>query len=381
MTIPRVHLTQLASPSPVLPAFVHIAGGVFRMGSDDPAMGEGPVEPVFVSPFWCAPTATSNAEFARFVAATGHLTTAERRAEPATWRTFATPARQSHPVVMVSWPDADAYTAWLTATTGLAFRLPTEAEWEKAARGGLDGAPYPWGDRAPEEMGANFGAHFGAMGRAALPRTVAVTDLPRNGHGIHIGGNVWEWILDWYDARVSSPELRRDPRGPADGIERCRRGGAYNNRRAFRLRVSSRNRLRPEATFRNMGFRVVCEARPAPSMVRIPGSHHGEGSASRRVPGRTTSADERSWDAAVAAAVQGHAGLRARTEAVLDVLRPSMEEDHGGVHVVRVEGDRVELELVGTCRGCPKSEMTFADLGETLRRHLPELRQVTRVCR
>jgi NifU-like protein len=89
--------------------------------------------------------------------------------------------------------------------------------------------------------------------------------------------------------------------------------------------------------------------------------------------------DERTWEEALHAAIEGHTGLHARTEAVLDVLRPNMEEDHGGVRVTRVENGFVELELIGTCRGCPKSRMTFADLEQTLRRHLPELRQVSRV--
>ncbi len=346
------------------------------MGSDEPGMGEGPAGPVFVSGFWCSPTATSNREFTMFVAATGYRTTAERQGEPTAWRTFATRSRQDHPAVMISWEDATAYGRWLSTTTGLRFRLPSEAEWEKAARGGLEGAPYPWGNREPEDVGASFGA----VGRTDLPRTVAVTDLPRNGYGLHVGGNVWEWVGDWYDARTPSAELRSDPRGPAHGVERCRRGGAYNNRRGFRLRVSSRNRLRPEATFRNMGFRVICEDPPSRSTTPIQWRHDSARSGLRLVSSRATPSDERAWDEALAAAVSGHDELRAQAEAALDVLRPSMEEDHGGVRVVGVEADRIELELVGTCRGCPKSEMTFADLRDALLRHLPEVREVRRVC-
>ncbi|HMG24610.1 MAG TPA: SUMF1/EgtB/PvdO family nonheme iron enzyme, partial [Kofleriaceae bacterium] len=207
MIISPAYLARTTTRTVLLPRFTAVAGGVFRMGSDDEDANEGPAGPVFVSSFWCSRTATSNDEFALFVEATGYRTTAERRHEDATWRTFATGRRSAHPVVMVSWDDAHAYTQWLSSMTGFRFRMPTEAEWEKAARGGLEGAPHPWGDSRPEEVGANFGA----AGRAAMPRTVAVIDVPRNGYGLHIGGNVWEWIHDWYDAHAYSSEPRRDP--------------------------------------------------------------------------------------------------------------------------------------------------------------------------
>lgn len=129
--------------------------GEFWMGSDGGAPAERPRHRVFVSAYWCAVTPVTNDAFAEFVAATGYRTTAEqnggmrctrsgqRRFHPVSWRDFAD-ARTDHPVVGISWFDADAYCRWLRESTGLPYRLPTEAEWEKAARGGLDDAPFPW---------------------------------------------------------------------------------------------------------------------------------------------------------------------------------------------------------------------------------------------
>lgn len=341
------------------------------MGSEEPGFEEGPAGPVFVSEFWCAGAATSNHEFQAFVDATGYRTTAEQQHSEVCWRDYAGAHRAEHPVVMMSWHDAQAYAAWLSELTGLSYRLPTEAEWEKAARGGREHAAYAWGNLDPVEAGANFGA----LATGEAPSTVAVHALPRNDLGMSIGGNVWEWAADWYDPDCYSTSLRSDPTGPSHGEFRVRRGGAFNNRRAFRLRVSSRNRLQPESTFANMGFRLVCtgdleslRARTVPRLRVV-----------SDIDERPSPASEQAWDMSIRSALAHKQDRVARVEAVLDVLRPSMEEDHGGVRVVEVVDGCATLEMQGTCRSCPKSQLTFSDLAATLHKHLPELHTVRRV--
>lgn len=214
---------------------VLLPGGEFSMGSEDPLAypedGEGPVRTVRLDPFWISRTAVSNRDFAEFVDATGYRTEAERwgwsfvfagllpddfpptrgvatapwwrQVEGADWRHPEGPhstvdGREDHPVVHVSWSDAQEYCAW----AGL--RLPTEAEWEYAARGGLSGNPFPWG--AELEPG---GEHRMNVWQGVFPRhnsradgwygTCPVTEFPPNGFGLHnMTGNVWEWCADWF---------------------------------------------------------------------------------------------------------------------------------------------------------------------------------------
>lgn len=236
----------------VLDELVRLGGGTYRAGSDGFYPEEGPVREVTVAPFAISRHAVTNREFARFVAATGYETTAERPLDPAdfpgadlpglepgslvftptdgpvdlrdwsrwwrwvpgaSWRHPAGPGsdlagRDDHPVVQVSFEDASAYAGW----AGL--RLPTEAEWEYAARGGLDGATYAWGEepndgtRANTWQGAfpyrNTGAR-GSTGRWS--GTAPVGSFPPNGYGLHeMTGNVWEWTADlWSEPRTALP--------------------------------------------------------------------------------------------------------------------------------------------------------------------------------
>lgn len=245
-----------ASPLPEL-TFVTIPGGTFQMGSQDHYREEGPVREVTVSPFAITATEVTNAEFAAFVAATGYVTTAERALDPAThagWpeellkpgsMVFSPPAEpvrlddamawwayvpgadwrhptgpdssidglDDHPVVQVSPEDAEAFSEWAGA------RLPTEAEWEFAARGGLDGAEYVWGEayNPVEGWKANtWQGTFPADDTAADGHhgTAPVASYPPNGYGLYdMAGNVWEHVSDWW-VPGHPDRAESDPAGP-----------------------------------------------------------------------------------------------------------------------------------------------------------------------
>ena len=283
---------------------VRLPGGTFLMGSEDaegfPEDGEGPVRPVTLRPFAIDVAAVTNARFEEFVNASGYRTDAERHgwsfvfrqflpeeAPPtralasapwwrqvfgADWRRPEGPgshieARMDHPVVHVSWRDAAAYCAWAGA------RLPTEAEWEYAARGGLEQRRYPWGDEL--EPG---GEHRCNVWQGEFPERDTGADGHRgtaparafapNGFGLHnTSGNVWEWCADWF-----SPDFHRtngrngggggaaeNPGGPPEGGSRVIRGGSYLCHRSYcnRYRVAARSSNTPDSSAGNTGFRCA----------------------------------------------------------------------------------------------------------------------------
>jgi formylglycine-generating enzyme required for sulfatase activity len=278
---------------------VLLPGGTFLMGADDregfAADGEGPVRSVRVSPFWVDAMAVSNARFAAFVEATAYVTEAERfgasfvfggllpddfpatravvsapwwrEVEGASWRTPEGPrssidTRDDHPVVHVSWRDAQAYCAW----AGL--RLPSEAEWEYAARGGLVAKRYPWGDDLTPD-----GEHMCNIWQGTFPSkntgddgfvgTAPVDAFPANGFGLHnVAGNVWEWCADWFSATHHRRGPYDAPRGPQDGEQRVIRGGSYLCHASYcnRYRVAARSSNTPESTTGHMGFRCARDA-------------------------------------------------------------------------------------------------------------------------
>jgi formylglycine-generating enzyme required for sulfatase activity len=280
---------------------VRLEGGTFLMGSVDgegfPADGEGPVRPVTLRPFLLDATTVTNAQFAAFIEATGYRTEAERfgwsfvfqqfvSAEVsktvrqavaqtpwwwvvpgAYWRHPDGPdagvdARLDHPVTHVSWRDAEAYARWAGK------RLPTEAEWEYAARGGLEQASYPWGDeltpggehRCNIWQGEFPGHNTGEDGYLG---TAPADAFAPNGYGLYnMAGNVWEWCADWFSAAYHLDGPRVAPAGPPSGTARVIRGGSYLCHRSYcnRYRVAARSSSTPDSSSGNTGFRCARDA-------------------------------------------------------------------------------------------------------------------------
>ncbi|HEX8503666.1 MAG TPA: formylglycine-generating enzyme family protein [Pyrinomonadaceae bacterium] len=260
---------------------VLVGGGTFRMGSDDEMPDEAPAHEVTVGPFWIDAREVTVGEFARFVAATGYKTDAEAfgwsgvfdretgewaRVDGADWRHPSGPgsrAADAEPVCQVSWRDAEAYARWAGK------RLPTEAEWEYAARGGLKGRRYAWGDelRPGGRPVANWWqgsfperdtGEDGFRGRAPAG------SFPPNGFGLYdVAGNVWEWCADWYGEGFYASSPRADPRGPASGEERVIRGGSWMCSENFcsNYRVAARSHAAPDTGLDNLGFRCARDAR------------------------------------------------------------------------------------------------------------------------
>lgn len=268
------------------------------MGSDadegEPSDGEAPSRLVTLGPFLLDAMAVSNARFADFVGATGYRTDAERLGWsfvfagllpddfPATWGVAAAPwwraveganwrqpegpqsnvdGREDHPVVQVSWNDAVAFCQWAGG------RLPTEAEWEYAARGGLEGKRFPWGDvlepGGHHRMNAWQG-DFPATNTLAdgYLGTAPVDSFEPNAFGLYnMCGNAWEWCADWFTAQHSGAALV-DPTGPEAGLQRVIRGGSYLCHASYcnRYRVSGRSSNTPSSTTGHMGFRMAMNA-------------------------------------------------------------------------------------------------------------------------
>jgi formylglycine-generating enzyme required for sulfatase activity len=218
-----------------------IPEGWFVMGCDTGRDDEKPVHRVWVDAFELAATQTTRAEYARFLAETA-------RPAPPYWDdpNFQHPAS---PVVGPSWLDAVAYAEWLSAVTGRTYRLPTEAEWERAACGGAVGALYPWGNASPETL-----PDYASRWKLA-PEPVAL--YSPNAYGLfNMGDNVHEWCADWYDARYYERSPERNPRGPDSGIRRASRGGSWRHHIKV-SRCAARSSIPPEFKYADYGFRVA----------------------------------------------------------------------------------------------------------------------------
>jgi len=225
-----------------LPALVRVPEGFFLMGSGDEQENERPVHRVWVDAFMVGKFPVTNREYRIFVEETG-------TAEPPFWseEMFSHPDK---PVVGTSWHDAAAYCQWLGKHAGDRFRLPTEAEWEKAARGGLEGKRYPWGDTPPwERPYPGYDVETGGPQRVGL--------VEPNGFGLYdMSEGVHEWCGDFYDPRyyIGSPE--QNPQGPPAGQRRASRGGSWRHRIKF-SRCAARSSLPPSSRYADYGFRVA----------------------------------------------------------------------------------------------------------------------------
>ncbi len=310
------------------PGMVWVAGGTFTRGTDDPRSfaAERPAHRVRVDGLWMDAHEVTNRQFAAFVEATGHVTTAERPLDwealaarlppgtprppderlrpgaavftpprqavpldaPSAWWTYVPGAcwkhpegpgsdlrgRQDHPVVQVSWSDATAYAAWAGK------RLPTEAEWEHALRGGREGARYPWGDQPPTDEAPRCNIWQGEFpwrntAQDGHERTAPVGSFPPDARGLFdLAGNVWEWCADLYradafveDAALACHTPLANPRGPArawdpddpHGESRVIRGGSFLCHRSYceAYRTSARRGLDPDTGMSHVGFRCV----------------------------------------------------------------------------------------------------------------------------
>jgi formylglycine-generating enzyme required for sulfatase activity len=272
--LPRVHVTGLVSD--LLPNLALIPSGEFVMGSDTGEEDERPAHRVHVDEFLMSVHPVTNADYARFVRATGRrppdihelplvVTVGghdrERQfrdtAAPYVWVQGQPPTdRVLHPVTLVRWDDAAAYCAWLSSESGRRLRLPTEAEWEKAARGGLEDGRYPWGDRLERSL-ANFLADPALRSRHG---TSPSGTYPPNGYGLHdMAGNVWEWVQDWYDPQYYASSPFDNPGGPETGQMRVLRGGSWLSADVRMLACSHRHKVPPDTYSYGIGFRIVCE--------------------------------------------------------------------------------------------------------------------------
>jgi formylglycine-generating enzyme required for sulfatase activity len=268
------------------------------MGTDNaeafPNDGEGPVRPVTLPPFAIEKYPVTNERFLRFVSETGYVTDAERfgwsfvfwasiskkrfqqvvqdtvqvtpwwcKVPGATFRTPEGPgsnvvSRMQHPAVHVSWTDANAFCAWA------GMRLPTEAEWEYAARGGLEQKLYPWGDKLRPEgkhvcniWQGNFPSED--TGEDGYKGTCPVDAFPPNGYGLYsLAGNAWDWCADWFGT-AHNPEGAVNPTGPLEGMTRVMKGGSFLCHKSYcnRYRVAARTSNTPDSSSSNTSFRCA----------------------------------------------------------------------------------------------------------------------------
>ncbi|HEY7334813.1 MAG TPA: formylglycine-generating enzyme family protein [Bryobacteraceae bacterium] len=332
--VPKINSTKPADAAPT--GMVWIPGGEFWMGAADSHMADAqPWHRVYVDGFWMDKTEVTNEQFARFVKATGYVTVAERkpRAEDypqaipdklvagsvvfsppdhpvaldnhyqwwnyipgANWRHPEGPdsnikSRMNHPVVHIAYEDALAYCKWAGA------RLPTEAEYEFASRGGLDRKPYVWGDEfmpGGKHMANTFQGHFpdANTGEDGYRSTSPVGSFPANGYGLFdMAGNVWEWTSDWYrpdyyQTLAASGEIARNPKGPADSFDpaepgvrkRVQRGGSFlcTDQYCSRYIAGGRGKGELDTGTNHLGFRIVRE--PSRPHSQLAQSYLGSGS-------------------------------------------------------------------------------------------------------
>lgn len=291
--------TRAKATSGSTDGMLRLDGGPFLMGTDTnegfPADGEGPVRKVLVDPFYIDTYPVTNQAFAEFVRATGYRTDAEKynwsfvfqghipadeykrlvedtvytahwwcKIRGADWSHPTGPdsniaGKLDHPVVHVSWNDAIAYANWAGK------RLPTETEWEYAARGGLEQKLFPWGD----ELTPN-GQHLCNVWQGDFPDLDTAEDgyagtspanaFPPNGYGIYsITGNAWEWCNDWFHPSHHTIATRLNPVGPATGDAKVIKGGSYLCHKSYcnRYRVAARSSNTPASSTGNMSFRCV----------------------------------------------------------------------------------------------------------------------------
>lgn len=226
---------------------VLIPAGEFQLGSSDGDVDEKPVHTVYVDSFYMDKYEVTNAQYKKFCDATG-------RKYPSGPVMGYFENYPNYPVVKVSWEEANAYAKWAGK------RLPTEAEWEYAARGGLSGKKYPWGNDDPGDK-ANYNGYTGGL-KSKMPNfyknkgPLPVGSFGPNGYGLYdMAGNVWEWCADWYDEKYYEISPRNNPKGPSSGRLRVLRGGSWYTPGC--VRCADRYGRGPGGRSSNVGFRCV----------------------------------------------------------------------------------------------------------------------------
>jgi len=223
------------------PGLVPIPAGWFFMGSEAGQENERPVHRVWVDAFYLACRQVTHEDYASFLDATGNKA-------PPLWDdpNFNHP---DQPVVSVSWFEAVRYCEWLSEITARKYRLPTEAEWERAARGGLEGKQFPWGDDPAQSL-PDYGKRW-----IAGPEPVA--RYQPNGFGLYdISENVHEWCSDWFQPDYYATSPARDPQGPETGQRRVSRGGSWRHHIKV-ARCAARSSIPPDFQYADYGFRVA----------------------------------------------------------------------------------------------------------------------------
>ena len=229
------------------------------MGCDAGQDNEKPVHRVWVDEFLLASCQVTNAEYAHFLRGT-------TSPPPPFWSDSAF-NHPEQPVVGVSWQDAVRYCEWLSVHSNRKFRLPTEAEWERAARGGNGdaGALFPWGDAPPQSL-PDYAQRCDACWKSG-PEPVGRAEA--TGYGLYnMCDNVHEWCSDWYAADYYAISPDRNPRGPETGVRRASRGGSWRHHIKM-SRCAARSSIPPEFQYADYGFRVACDSRSQKSEVRL----------------------------------------------------------------------------------------------------------------
>ncbi len=214
------------------------------MGCEEGRDEERPVHRVWVDAFEMAVFQVRNRDFALFLEATGHPA-------PPYWNDpdFSHP---DHPVVAVTWIEAVKYCDWRNGASDRRYRLPTEAEWERAARGSLEGCLYPWGNEPPQSR-PEYVRRWGGEVKGPLP----VGGGTPNAYGLHdIGENVHEWCADWFDKNYYARAPERNPGGPEEGERRASRGGSWRHHIKV-SRCAARSSIPPVFQYADYGFRLV----------------------------------------------------------------------------------------------------------------------------
>ena len=237
-------LCEVKPVPPQLPKIVKVPEGWFLMGSEIGQDNERPVHRVWVDAFCLAEHQVTNSQYACYVAA-------EEVEAPPLWNNpgFNHPQQ---PVVAVSWFDALRYCEWLSRVGSEKYRLPTEAEWERAARGGAEGKLYPWGDAPPQSL-PNYAGRW-----KTGPEVVAQYEA--NAYGLFdICENVHEWCSDWFAPGYYAVSPEHNPCGPETGERRSSRGGSWRHHIKI-SRCSARSSIPPQFQYADYGFRVACDA-------------------------------------------------------------------------------------------------------------------------